>query len=256
MRNHLLVFVAGETGSLRSWVALYSARVQDPDLATFDEHPWPALNHRVVRARLEERGWAKCGEGDWAVVLRSPGGRLAARVSAFEPGYHWFVELCRRASRNPYLPRINFVSALEGGGHLAVLEYLTPVSKAEEVAFLERWNNVGDPDLDLRRVRAAAEALDKECRASVPFWMGMDLEDHVLRAADGQLKLIDLLGVAGGPIVEQMNADMDEFLRIMPRDRCRYMLDIPHFSRSYAARQREEVVAAFAAYDRRAEGLT
>lgn len=231
----------------------YPVRVRDPGIAVFDEHRWPTVNHRVARARLEERGWTKCGEGDWAIVLRSPGGRLAARVSAFEPGYHWFVELCRRASDNPYVPRIDFVSELEGGGHLAVLEYLISVSKAEEVAFLERWNNVDDPDLDLSRLRAAAEALDRECRARVPFWMGMDLGDHVLRAADGHIKLIDLLGVGGGPIVEQMNADMDEFLRIMPRDRCRYMLDIPHFSRSYAAAQRAEVVAAFAAYDRKTE---
>jgi hypothetical protein len=70
-----------------------------------------------------------------------------------------------------------------------------------------------------------------------------------MRSADGHVKLIDLLGVAGGPMVEMINADIDEFLRIIPRERCRYMLEIPHFGRSYAEQDRRLVAAAFAAYD-------
>ena len=222
--------------------------MSDPDLRLFAEVAWPALNHREVRARLEAHGWVKCGEGDWAIALRSPGGALAARISAFEPSYAWFVELCRRADGNPYLPRIDFVSELEGGGHLAILEYLAPVAPDEEAAFLRRWKDAADPDPDLRRLRDAVEALDRECRENVRFWMGIDLEDHVLRSADGHLKLIDLLGVAGGLILDLVHADMDEFLRVIPRDRCRYILEIPHFSRDYAAAQRAQLVADLAAY--------
>ncbi|GAA4987105.1 hypothetical protein [Actinopolymorpha pittospori] len=222
--------------------------MSDPDLRVFAGVAWPALNHRQARTRLETHGWVKCGEGDWAVALRSPGAALAARISAFEPSYAWFLELCRRAEGSPYLPRIDFASELEGGGHLTVLEYLAPVEAAEETAFLQRWHDGADPDPDLRQLRRLVEALDRECREYVPFWMGIDLEDHVLRSADGRLKLIDLLGVAGGLILDQIHADMDEFLRLMPRDRCRYILEIPHFTREYAARQRAQLVADLVAY--------
>ncbi|MET9020076.1 hypothetical protein ABZV93_08860 [Actinopolymorpha sp. NPDC004070] len=40
--------------------------------------------------------------------------------------------------------------------------------------------------------------LDHECRTNVPYWTGVDLEDHVMRAADGQVKLIDLFVAGGG----------------------------------------------------------
>lgn len=230
--------------------ANYAAPVDGSDLDSFVDVAWPDINHRRSQAWLEERGWTKCGEGDWAIALRSPDGALAARVSPFEPSYGWFVELCDRLPGNPYLPRIYFVSELEGGGQLAVLEYLTPSSEAEANAFLLRWKDDADPDPDLRRLRDAVEALDEECRETVRFWMGIDLgARHVMRAADGQVKLIDLLGLAGGPMVEQIEADVEEFLRVIPRHRCRYMLEIPHMSGSFAAEDRAKVTAAFAAYD-------
>jgi hypothetical protein len=200
----------------------YGRRVNDPDLATFADTPWPTVNHRAALERLETLGWTKCGEGDWAIVLRSPGGRLAARISAFEPSYEWFVELCKRCDGNPYFPRIEFVSELEGGGHLAALEYLRQVGEDEETEFLERWKDEAEPDPALRGARAATEALDRECRAKVRFWMGIDLGSHVMRAADGQVKLVDLLGVGGGLVTEQIHADME----------------------------RDRLAAAFAAYDR------
>ncbi len=223
----------------------------DPDLTALAGVPWPELNHRDVRARLEALGWVKCGEGDWAIALRSPGGALAARVSAFEPSYDWFVELCRRGTGNPYFPRIDLVAGLEGGGHLTVLEYLTHAGEDAEAAFLRRWQDDADPEPDLRHARALAEDLDRHCRAHVPFWMGVDLEDHVMRAADGHLRLIDVLGVGGGGMTDLIHTDMDAFLAILPRERWRYFLEIPHFSRDYAAAQRDQLVADLAVYDRR-----
>jgi hypothetical protein len=62
--------------------------------------------------------------------------------------------------------------------------------------------------------------------------------------------LVDLVGLAGGLIVAQVHEDIGAFLRAIPRDRCKYMLEIPHFSRSYAVEERERLAAAFAAYDR------
>lgn len=222
--------------------------LNDAELGVLADVAWPAVNHRGARARLQAHGWAKCGEGDWANVFRSPSATYAARVSAFEPSYAWFVELCRRVDGNPYFPRIDFVTELEGGGQLAVLEYLTPITEAEERAFLERWRDDTEPDAHLREARAATEALDAECRANVPFWMGVDIGENVMRATDGQIKLVDLLGVAGGLLTDRLTADYDGFLRILPRERFAYLLEIPHFSRDYAAEQRREVEAVLAAH--------
>lgn len=202
------------------------------------------LNHRAVRELLEDRGWTKCGEGDWATTLRSPDGSRAARISPFEPSYEFFIDLCRRMPENPYLPRFFGTSRLEGGGHVAILEYLEPATDAEERAFHEAWEH----DTELR---PALEALDRECRAAVPFWMGIDLGGHVMRAFDGQTKLIDLVGVSGNAMVDQIYADVEAFFRIVPRESCRYFLDLAHFSRSYAAEDRRRVAAIFAEYDSR-----
>ncbi|GAB3415462.1 hypothetical protein [Flindersiella endophytica] len=209
---------------------------------------WPAVNHRGARARLQAHGWAKCGEGDWANVFRSPSATYAARVSAFEPSYAWFVELCRRVGGNPYFPRVDFVTELEGGGQLAILEHLTPITEVDEHAFLERWRDDADPDPHLRAARKATEVLDAECRANVPFWMGIDIGENVMRSADGQIKLVDLLGVGGGELTDLLCADYDELLRILPRERFKYLLEIPHFSRDYAAQQRRDVEAVLAAH--------
>lgn len=202
------------------------------------------VNHRAIRARLELQGWTTCGEGDWATVLRSPDARTAARISPFEPSYELFIELCHRLPANAYLPRIFEHSALEGGGHVAFLEYLEPASEAEEAAFHLAWEH----DTELR---PALEALDRDCRATIPFWMGIDLGGHVMRSLDGQTKLIDLVGVSGNAMVDQIYADVDEFFHVVPRDSCRYFLDLAHFSRSYAAEDRRRIAAIFAEYDRR-----
>lgn len=221
------------------------------ELAALDGVPWSSRNHRYARIWLEQRGWTECGTGDWAVTFRSPDGELAARVCAFDPSYGWFVELCRRLESNPYLPRIDVVHRLEGGGLLAVMEFLEPTTEPEAQQLLRRWENADDSDPDLRELRTRTHEFDVECRATVPFWMGIDLETHhVLRAANGQLKLIDLVGVGGGPMVELIESDIEAFLRIIPRQECVYMLEIPHFSNDYAAVDEQRVRSAFAAYDR------
>jgi hypothetical protein len=148
------------------------------DLTPFADVDWPSLQHQAARAWLEDRGWTLCGEGDWALAIRSPDGRMVARVSAFEPSYGWFVELCRRTVGNPSFPQIHLVTNLEGGGQLAVLDCLTPVTGTDEAAFRQRWNDETDPDPDLVAAREASRAPDAQCRATAPFWMGIDLDDQ------------------------------------------------------------------------------
>jgi hypothetical protein len=192
------------------------------------------LSHRDVLARLEAHGWRVCGEGDWAYVLQSPDGRLAARVSPFEPAYAWFVELCRRCAGNRYVPRVELASPLEGGGHLTVLEYLHPAPAGAEAAFLRRWE--APDDADLVALRAAADDLATEAKRAVGPWdVGIDLGDHVLTAADGQLKILDLFYVSGYDLLEVLETDPTAFHSAFPPERRRYLLELPHFTRDYAA---------------------
>jgi hypothetical protein len=124
------------------------------------------------------------------------------------------------------------------------------VADAEERASLQRWNDDDDdPDVDLRAARAAVDSLDAECRATVPFWMGVDLGDHVMRSRDGHIRLIDLVGLTGEPMTDLICTDIDAFIRLIPRAKCLYMLDIPYFARPENSDERERLVGAFARYD-------
>jgi hypothetical protein len=225
----------------------YPAPVDDHELVPFGDVDWPSVNHRVARDWLETRGWTLSGVGDWARVFASPERRFAARVSPFEPSYGWFVELCRRADGNPYFPGFHLVTELAGGGQLAVMDLLSPVGEADERDFLQRWNDEHDADVDLRAARTALDTLDAECRTTVPFWMGVDLGDHLMRTADGHLQLIDLVGLSGDAMTELLGTDPEAFHRLIPRDRCRYMVDIPYFDRPENSAERARVLRALAA---------
>jgi hypothetical protein len=227
--------------------------VDDSDLVPFDAVDWPTTDHRDARAWLEARGWSLTGVGDWARVFASPDRRLVARVSPFEPSYGWFVELCRRAESNPYFPVFGLVVELEGGGQLAVMDLLESVGEAGERDFLQRWNDDADPDVDLRAARETVDALDAQCRATVAFWMGIDIGDHVMRAADGHIQLIDLIGLTGEPMTELICTDIDAFYRLIPRAKSLNMLDIPYFERPENAAERDRLAAAFAGGDGRSD---
>lgn len=197
----------------------------DPDLAPLLDIRWPQLSHRVVQTRLRQLGWDICGVGDWAYAYRSPGGRLAARVSPFEPAYGYFVELCRRCAGNPYVPRIDLATRLEGGGHLAIMEYLGTPDSAVVKGFLRQWDQTEDGQL--RALRHEVETLDQWGRGHVRWWGKVDVGDrHVLRAADGNLKVIDLFFVTWD-LVQELISDPTAFARHMAPDLCRYVLDVP-----------------------------
>ena len=204
--------------------------MSDPELAPLRGLQWPELDHRTVRTHLEHLGWAMCGTGDWSYVHRSPSGRLLARVSPFEPAYMHFVELCRRCVGNRHVPRIEIASPLEGGGHLAVLEYLsTPSSRLVE-RFLWQWAHPDEADADLRALRHEVDVMDHWGQRNVPHW-GSRIEmheSHVLLSADGDLKAIDLFFVEGDDLFNSLLVDPHGFGRRMPVNQRRYVLDLPY----------------------------
>ncbi|MEQ4206257.1 hypothetical protein [Actinopolymorpha sp. B9G3] len=159
-----------------------------------------------------------------------------ARVSPFEPAYNYFVELCERCAGNRYIPRIELATTLDGGGHLAVLEYLTTPASSVVRTFLRQWEHPAEGDADLRDLRHEVEAMDAWGRQNVRWWgPRVDIGDrHVLLSADGNPKLIDLFFVEGEDLLDELINDPHAFARHMPLDQCRYILDIPDLQDGHA----------------------
>ncbi|MBG0817138.1 hypothetical protein [Planomonospora sp. ID82291] len=203
------------------------------------------MTHREATAELVLAGWTTCGVGDWAIGLRSPDGLWAARVCPFDPAYAAFLELCRRRSGNPYLPGVAFDTPLEGGGTLAVLEFLAPLeaARAEEVA--RRWRD-GTGDAALAEVRQAAAAIDAEFRARTPWWDGIDLNaGNLRRALDGRVVVIDVFCMDGASVYAQVLRDAAVVRAELPGSR--HILDIPYIARESTP---EEIHALRAAWHR------
>lgn len=199
--------------------------MHDLELGPLLDVQWLAFNHRFARAHLEDKGWVQCGQGDWAYAYRSPSGRLVARVSPFEPGYGYFVDLCDRCAGNRYIPRMELATQLDGGGHLAVLEYLNPPHTGDVEKFLQQWEHPADADDDLRAHRYEAERIDEWGRQNLPGWVGVDIGDrHVLLSSDGNLKVIDLFGV---DFCNFLLNDPHAFAQRIPPDKRCYLLDMP-----------------------------
>ncbi|HEU4349698.1 MAG TPA: hypothetical protein VFR35_18125 [Actinoplanes sp.] len=201
------------------------------DVDALADRGWGARSYRETLAELILLGWAPCGLGDWAVALRSPDGRHAARISPFDPAYPAFLELCRRCAGNRYLPHVDFSAPLTGGGSLAVLEFLAPAPEAVAAQVIRQWRH-DEGDADLRTVRAAALVVDEEFRARQPWWDGIDLNrDNVRRGLDGRLALIDIFCMDGAALYGQILEDPLVVRRLIPPDQRRHLLEIPYLAR-------------------------
>lgn len=70
-----------------------------------------------------------------------------------------------------------------------------------------------------------------------------------MRAVDGHIRPIDLVGLTREPMTELICTDLDAFFRLIPREKCLHMLDIPYFGRPENADERERLAVAFAESD-------
>ena len=118
---------------------------------------------------------------------------------------------------------------LEGGGHLAVLEYLNSPDTSVVETFLWHWAHPEEADADLRTLRREVDAMHEWGRQNVRWWgPRVDVSDrHVLLSTDGNPKLIDLFFVESTAVINDLIKDPRAFARHMPLDQCRYILDMP-----------------------------
>lgn len=190
-------------------------------LASLGERP----NHEDVERALLDAGWVHCGEGDWAIALRSPNGAAAARISPFDPVGPFTAALYREAADTRQVPELYAHHRLYGGGDLQLMEWLLPVPQKEAVGFLQRIG-AGKPEVAVlgRILRGVHERAQKH----LP-WCGPldDNPSNVMRAIDGRLVLTDPYYADGPNLYEAAAATPDLVVAKIPRDERRFITEIP-----------------------------
>ena len=146
-------------------------------------------DHVTAEALLASHGWTVSGFGDWAVVLRSPSGELAARISPFDPVAPYTVRLFREAAGTHQVPILHAHRGLEGGAVMTVMEFLLPAERDQATSFFQA--------LEERRAEVAvlADVLERIlARASddLPWCDRVDANPaNVMRRVGGGLVLTD-----------------------------------------------------------------
>jgi hypothetical protein len=198
-----------------------------------------------ARSALEAAGWSLIGTGDWSWAYASPDEPTVARVTPWDRAYRLHAETCR-AHPNTYLQRIDRIVDLRDSGHVVFMERLWPADEARAAAFcvaIGLGNQSGyelqatpenvavfERDPELLALREIVRGAVKKGAASLPFWGGSDIRPgNVMADADGGLKLIDPLFVAGKEIVAAILAGERERLAAIPRGSLAAFLTIPVF---------------------------
>ncbi len=218
------------------------------ELAILDEVP-PGADHVVVERLLLAAGWSQCGVGDWAVVLASPSGRLAARVSPFDPVAPYTAELFRRAAGTRQVPVLHAYVELEGGAVCTVMERLDPVPEERAAGFFAALE-ARRPDLS--DLAAALDEVHAHAVAELPWCGPIDPNPSNVMARDGALVLTDPFFADGKSLYGSLATDASVVARLIPPDRRRHMFDLPLAeSGPWDLEERERLRSALAEADRR-----
>lgn len=216
-----------------------------------DDRVEPA-RHGQVEHWLTEHAWAPCGEGDWARAYRCPCGRLAARVSPFDPASEFTVRLYREGAGSPYLPRLDAHRALDGGGCLTVMEFLAAVELDEARRWYRRLHEAtADGDADLAAASELIDRVHREAKAELP-WCGPldDNPGNVMRKASGQIAFVDPFYVRGLVLYDKALRAPQEVTARIPRELRRHLLEIPAVLRESTPDEIERMRVGLAAADR------
>ncbi|GAA2853056.1 hypothetical protein Acy02nite_51010 [Actinoplanes cyaneus] len=182
-------------------------------------------DHHGVEGRLLAEGWTPCGAGDWAIVLRSPDGTRAARISPFDPTGPYTAALYRQAGHTRQVPELFSHDRLAGGGDLQVMEWLQPVAEDEAVAFHRAIAN-GTPEV--AELVDVVRRIHEQARQDLPWCGPLDHNPaNVMRAADGRLVVVDLFYADGPALYATAATDPDLVVAKIPEAERRFMTEIP-----------------------------
>lgn len=207
--------------------------------------------HDEVERWLAEHGWDPCGEGDWARAYRCPCGRLAVRVSPFDPVFPFTVRLYREGASSAHLPRLDADRELDGGGCLMVMEFLTLVGIDEARHWYERLHDAtANGNTELAMTGELIDRVHREAKAQLP-WCGPldDNPGNVMRNAAGRIVFTDPFYVRGSVLYDKAMRAPEEVTARIPRDRRRHMLEIPAVVRESTPDEIEQMRVGLAVAD-------
>jgi hypothetical protein len=213
-------------------------------------HALPSdADHVVAERELLAHGWSRCGVGDWAVVLASPSGLLAARVSPFDPVAPYTAELFRRATGTGLVPTLYAYVELEGGAVCTLMERLHPVAEERAVRFFAELE-ARVPRL--QELAATLEDVHAQAVAELPWCGPIDPNPSNVMARDGELVLTDPFYADGPHLYGSLATDASVVARTIPPDRRRHMFELPMAeSGPWDPEERERLRSALADADRR-----
>ena len=182
-------------------------------------------DHADAERLLTALGWTRCGVGDWAVVLASPAGSLAARISPFDPVAPYTAELFRRAAATRQVPALHAYVELDGGAVCTVMERLHPVEPEVGTVFFAALE-AREPHL-----LGLVEALDlvyARAHSELPWCGPLDPNpSNVMCRADGELVLTDPFYADGPNLYGSLHTDPSRVARTIPPERRRHMFELP-----------------------------
>jgi hypothetical protein len=183
-------------------------------------------DHREVERVLRDAGWTPCGAGDWAIALRAPDGRTAARISPFDPAGPYTVALYREAAHTRQVPEVFAHRRLAGGGDLQLLEWLDPASRAEATEF-HRALAAGEPAY--AELAAVVRRVHERGVREFP-WFAPHLDDNpdnIMRTNDGRLVAADLFSADGPRLYAAVLDNPAVVIATIPEFERRYMTELP-----------------------------
>jgi hypothetical protein len=207
-------------------------------------------DHVAAEQSLTALGWTRCGVGDWAVVLASPSGALAARISPFDPIAPYTVDLFRRAAATRQVPVLHRDVDLEGGAVCTVMERLHEADQAAAEAFFVALDAREDAMADLADF---VDAVLARARQDLPWCGAVDPNpSNVMRRDDGRLVLTDPFFADGPTLYASLLTEPTLVARQFPADRRRHMFELPlGESGPWDPVERSRMRAALADADRR-----
>lgn len=219
------------------------------------------LNASEAIAQLAAEGWREIAQGDWSWVLAASDEEVVVRLTPWDDAYKLHAEHCVTHAGHPHLPRVDEIAPLVGDGYAVFMERLLPVEIGPAETFCAALGFPRDTDKaqttpdPVEIAERAAQPSMKSLRAilddlfaraaALPFFGGSDIRPgNLMQDAQGVIKVIDPIFVAGPKILAAIEQGDGPALRRLPLEKLLAFLTIPAFVRPPATPAEIEALRA------------
>lgn len=183
------------------------------------------LTYADACLQLEENGYERIAEGDWAYVYTSPDTSRVIRITPYDPAYLLFVYTCW-SRRHANLPVHSALIRLVGSGYAVEMPRYMPGDETLRAGFIAALQAAMNAEERSSELAALAQTLRRGLdlgQQTVPYFGGIDWNpDNVMLDGDTP-KFVDGFMQNGSAIAKDMDhgaalaltqAEIDSFLQI------------------------------------------